>query len=283
MLNGDLKKQALDRLEKSESKYQTLSRKIVIVSTALFELREFCSEKLIREVEDYFQSIANKPIEFDKEFAEYKARFTTFENMVHELRDRASNVEVTAGSTAGAGIAGAVGVAMFAPTAAMAVATTFGVASTGTAISALSGAAATNAALAWLGGGALAAGGGGMAAGNAFLALSGPIGWAIGGATLVGSALFARHKNSQIAEEALRMAREIETYIAALNAADTELNQLISQTREHKQGIESILVKLSGFTQKDFKLMGQDQIDLIIALKNNVESLSKLIQKKVDA
>ena len=36
-------------------------------------------------------------------------------------------------------------------------------ASTGTAISALSGAAATNATLAWLGGGAIAAGGGGMA------------------------------------------------------------------------------------------------------------------------
>ena len=51
------------------------------------------------------------------------------------------------------------------------IATTFGVASTGTAISTLSGAAATNAALAWLGGGALAAGGGGMAAGEAFLTL----------------------------------------------------------------------------------------------------------------
>ena len=47
------------------------------------------------------------------------------------------------------------------------VATAFGVASTGTTISAASGAAATNAALAWLGGGALAAGGGGMAAGSA--------------------------------------------------------------------------------------------------------------------
>ena len=62
----------------------------------------------------------------------------------------------------------------------MGIATTFGVASTGTAISALSGAAATNAALAWLGGGALAVGGGGMAAGNAFLALAGPVGCAIG-------------------------------------------------------------------------------------------------------
>ena len=71
-----------------------------------------------------------------------------------------------AGAMAGAGIAA------FGPTAAMAVATTFGTASTGTAIATLSGAAATNAALAWLGGGALAVGGGGMAAGEAFLAMA---------------------------------------------------------------------------------------------------------------
>lgn len=46
---------------------------------------------------------------------------------------------------------------------------TFGAASTGTSIGALSGAAATNATLAWLGGGSLAAGGGGVAAGTAVL------------------------------------------------------------------------------------------------------------------
>ena len=71
----------------------------------------------------------------------------------------------------------------------MGIATTFGVASTGTAISTLSGAAATNAALAWLGGGALAAGGGGMAAGNALLALAGPVGWAIAGVALLSSGI----------------------------------------------------------------------------------------------
>jgi hypothetical protein len=45
----------------------------------------------------------------------------------------------------------------------------FGTASTGTAIGTLSGAAMTNATLAWLGGGAVAAGGGGIAAGTAVL------------------------------------------------------------------------------------------------------------------
>ena len=37
----------------------------------------------------------------------------------------------------------------------------------------------------WLGGRALAAGGGGMAAGEAFLTLAGPVGWAIAGVALV--------------------------------------------------------------------------------------------------
>ena len=55
------------------------------------------------------------------------------------------------------------------PTAAMGVATTFGVASTGTAIATLSGAAATNATLAFLGGGSLAVGGLGIAGGMAVL------------------------------------------------------------------------------------------------------------------
>lgn len=84
-----------------------------------------------------------------------------------------------------------------APTAAMWVATTFGTASTGTAISALSGAAATNAALAWLGGGALAAGGGGMAAGQALLALAGPVGWGLAGVSIFTSVLLFWRKNEK--------------------------------------------------------------------------------------
>lgn len=65
---------------------------------------------------------------------------------------------------------------------------TFGTASTGIAISSLSGAAMESASLAWIGGGALSAGGGGMASGSAVLGLAGPIGWtiAVGAATASG-------------------------------------------------------------------------------------------------
>ena len=111
-------------------------------------------------VENLVNSIANRPKSFDAEFEEisvYRKKFTeSCEFAGRELQEARKAVV-----GAGAGLAAGASVAFMAPTAAMWVATTFGTASTGAAISTLSGAAATNAALAWLGGGALAAGGGG--------------------------------------------------------------------------------------------------------------------------
>lgn len=70
-------------------------------------------------------------------------------------------------------LAGTVGITVLTPLAVkhilMGIASVFGTASTGVPIKFLSGAAATNAKLAWLGGGALSAGGGGMAAGAALI------------------------------------------------------------------------------------------------------------------
>lgn len=80
--------------------------------------------------------------------------------------------KIISGLGAAAGTATAVG----GQATAMGIATAFGTASTGTAISSLSGIAATNAATAWLGGGALAAGGGGMALGTTVLAAIPPLG-----------------------------------------------------------------------------------------------------------
>lgn len=72
-------------------------------------------------------------------------------------------------------------------------------ASTGTAIAGLSGAAATNATLAWLGGGALSAGGFGIAGGTAVLGgiVAGPV-LAIGGMMLASKAEAAKHDVIQI-------------------------------------------------------------------------------------
>lgn len=127
---------------------------------------------LIMHIENLVNSIANRPKEFDAEINEIKTKRVSFTQACEFAKEKLETAKKSA-IGAGVGVTAGAAVVSVAPTVAMWVATTFGTASTGTAISALSGAAATNAALAWLGGGALAVGGGGMAAGNAFLALAG--------------------------------------------------------------------------------------------------------------
>ena len=73
----------------------------------------------------------------------------SWKNQVDKISNDSNMAKIVTAGAGAAGIATGVAVVTLAPTVAMGVATTFGVASTG--------AAATNAALAWLGGGALAA------------------------------------------------------------------------------------------------------------------------------
>jgi hypothetical protein len=151
----------------------------------------------LRAIQQSFDAIRNVPSKTRIRYEKLKAISLAWKEEAEKIE---SDNHTTTLKNAGAGVAGVgagVTVVALGPSAAMGIATTFGIASTGTAISTLSGAAATNAALAWLGGGALAAGGGGTAAGGAFLALAGPVGWAIAGAAILGSGAFFLFERKQ--------------------------------------------------------------------------------------
>ena len=160
------------------------ARKLNRPAWRLFEQRQRAVVLVVEPIAEYVNRLANSPRGFDRSVREYRIEVDRFENAVHRIETEAARTAALGSGTGVAGATAGVGLAAFGPSVAMAVATTFGTASTGTAISALSGAAATNAALAWLGGGAVAAGGGGTAAGSALLALAGPVGWTIGGLAL---------------------------------------------------------------------------------------------------
>jgi hypothetical protein len=276
MLNGDLKKNAIAQFEATKSAYEHLGQKVGLQSEKLMNLRKNDGHNIITRIEALFSGIANKPKEFDKTFSEYKAEFKVFNDILDKIKENARQIDIQAGGTAGAGVAAGAGVVAFAPTAAMAIATTFGTASTGTAISALGGAAATNAALAWLGGG-------GMVAGNALLALAGPVGWAIGGTALVGSALFARSRNEKIAKEADEKRKEIEVLNRQFRAASLEIEKLAEETQKHIVGMQSQLSTLdSTLITLDYSQLDSGQKALMISLKNHVESLCLLMKKKVE-
>ena len=140
-------------------------------------------------IQNQFDKIRNVPSDTKREYENAKEIRLEWKQQVDKIESDYNSAAKVNVSTGAAGTGLGVGVAALGPTAAMSIATTFGVASTGTAISTLSGAAATNAALAWLGGGTLAAGGGGMAGGTALLALAGPVGWSIAGVAILGSGL----------------------------------------------------------------------------------------------
>lgn len=143
----------------------------------------------LNAIQESFDDVRNVPSE--KRF-EYETLKETRMNWKEHVDKIEADYKVSVIKTTGNGVAGigaGIAVAALGPTTAMGIATTFGVASTGTAISTLSGAAATNAALAWLGGGALAASGGGMVVGKVLIALTGPVGLAIAGVGLICSGL----------------------------------------------------------------------------------------------
>ena len=247
---------------------------------ALFKQRNR-SVKVIEIVETYVNQLANTPTEFQKTVAQFKSQADGFREDVqrHEGEaDRVAKVRAATGSTvAGAGAA----VAALGPSAAMAIATTFGTASTGAAISGLSGAAATSASLAWLGGGALAAGGGGIAAGSALLALAGPIGWTLSGVAITGTVALARRGNRKRAEEARRQRLEIEESERSLLTAQRQIAGLEQQTRTHAAGTLGELATLWRDAPTDYGAFEDASKERLAAVINHARSLGELLHQRV--
>lgn len=279
MFNVDVKNDALKRLENVEKKYNEILEETNNSAIKLFETREYTA-KIIGNFERFINTIANSPKEFDRDVKLINLNTEKF-NKVFQLKYEGQSVERVSGGIAGAGVLAGVGVASFGPTAAMAVATTFGTASTGAAIASLSGAAATKAALAWLGGGALVAGGSGIAGGSALLAVAGPLGWGIGAITLIGSAALAHTKNAEIAEEATKEAIKIEREIAKYKAIKLEIESIRSHTSK-------VLIKLldrykyfSKNAPRNYSQFTTDQKFEIGSLVNGTLALSKFLNRRV--
>lgn len=231
---------------------------------------------ILTEIQSKFDKIRNIPSDKKLEYTKLVQIRLSWKSEVDKIE---KDYDAAVKKHTGTGLAGAslgVGVVALGPTVAMGVATTFGVASTGTAISTLSGAAATNAALAWLGGGALAAGGGGMAAGQTLLALAGPIGWTIAGVSLIAS-LFFLHR----AKEKTRRLEEIFTLISERDAkkydlATVELNERIERIIDESGQLHKACEAIEHFGT-DYLSMTENQQYALGAYVNLMKSSTQLL------
>ena len=234
----------------------------------------------IEIVEKIVNSIANKPKSFEAELEEIHVNRKTFTDSC-EFAERELREARIAATGAGAGLAAGASVAFMAPTAAMWIATTFGTASTGAAISTLSGAAATNAALAWLGGGAVAAGGGGVAAGNALLALAGPIGWTIAGATLLSSILIFTAKKTKLNKQKSEEIEALKENIEAVREMDAHISVILNENAKIREGITDMVDKVIPLYDIDYTTIDDEQKQLLGTLINNTKALSVMFTKTV--
>lgn len=233
-----------------------------------------CTEALIN-------SIANRPKEFNKAFEEFHCEKETFLSTC-DFADKELKAAREAASGAGAGLFAGASVASMAPTAAMWVATTFGTASTGAAISTLSGAAATNAALAWLGGGTLAAGGGGVAAGQALLAMAGPIGWTISGATLLASITLFTKKKIDLERDKGDQITAIKKNTEATKESHLQITELLNETEMLRTQLTNVYTQSMSLYGKDYLTVTEEDKMLLGNLVNTVKALSALLNKTVD-
>ena len=271
---NDVKK----KLSKLQIAQQEVENAVKKVNEEINELGKHTSALYVslNTMQEMFDRIRNAPEENKLKYEELKAIRVNWKQQAEKIEMEYKKAEVKTAGQGAAGVGAGVAVAALGPTAAMGIATTFGVASTGTAISALSGAAATNAALAWLGGGALAAGGGGMAAGSAFLALAGPVGWTIAGVSVVASGLmFLKTKSDKERLEniyTLISKRDEEAYKLAI----AELGKRIENIVKEAEALKEAITKIETFGT-DYSEMSESQQYELGSYVNLMESTTKLL------
>lgn len=280
MFNSGRKKEAMKQLELEVKKYTVFNKDLIKAIENIYREKQN-SLTLIKDVEKFLNTMTNKPKEFDVAINKIKINIKNFSNEVLRAEKEFGNIEIKSGVGVAAGVATGTAVATLGPTAAMAIATTFGTASTGTLISTLSGAAATNAALAWLGGGALAAGGSGIIGGEALLALAGPIGWAIGGVTVLGSGLYMNNKNKRAAEEIEKKIYTIKKEETRLKKANQEALQLFDLINFIKKTVRELCTKLMNAGVTDYLKTNESEKYMLMTLINETESLSMVISEKL--
>lgn len=273
------KKELDEELEKAVAVYNKEYNTLSDTGIALFYQRKKTID-LIDNVEFLINSIANHPKEFDKKIKEIKVIKNNFKQICDFTKKELEQVQKSA-FTAGVGVTGGLAVTSLAPSAAMWVATTFGTASTGTAISALSGAAANSAALAWLGGGSIATGGAGVTGGQALLALAGPIGWSIAGATLLTSIILLSNNKRKIDKEKKDEIEKIKTNTGKIVEQSNSIKILLEENNALYVNIVKNYQKALYIFNMDYTIMKEEDKFLLGSIVNETKAIAKSIEKGI--
>lgn len=278
MLFADSRKQALALHERAQAKYNMTYSKIIQSLDFLYQERKSSIEQIL-EVQMLINSIANRPKSFDTVMGGVSAHRNTFRETELYAQE---NFHVETGVKLGIGMVAGVAVAKGSPSVAMWIATTFGKASTGTAISSLSGVVAKKAALAWLGGGVLTAGGTGVAGGQALLLLGGPVGCGITAVSTVGTVALHGKKNRDQSKKIIEEAKEITLAGAKLNEMRVIVTNFTAKTQITLDALSVLYERLATLKHTDYLTLPEYQQQALGQLVNNTLTMAKMLSTTLE-
>ena len=183
-----------------------------------------------------FSNQIKRLVEEIKRYKPASSKLKGFEETVEQLNVPEMEKMVAASLELGSAIAGGAASAALAGLGAYGAVGVLASASTGTAIASLSGVAATNATLAWLGGGALSAGGLGIAGGTYVL------GGIVAGPALAVAGMWMASEAEEAKTKAYEYESEVDKAIAKIKAMKTVLSAL----RQNVQESEDVIGELAG-------------------------------------
>ncbi len=246
-------------------------------TTSIEELGKTKLKAYGEEIKDFveiFSKIKNVEVQESEGINELKKINITKETL-NEMRE----TSIGATDILGSGIAG-VGAGVLLGWGTYGGVMALGTASTGAAIGGLSGVAATNATLAWLGGGALAAGGGGMALGTAVLG-----GIIAGPALLVAGGIFGAKAKEKLnnaysnLSEAKKIDSEIksaESELIVIKNNANQLNELINKLTK-LLGQANFALNIVVNNECDWKKLNKAEKDTVIVAMKAAQTLKSVI------
>ena len=123
--------------------------------------------------------------------------------------------------------------------------------------------------------------GAGIAAGNALLAMAGPVGWTIAGATLLSSILIFSKKKAKLNRQKNEEIETIKKNTGRIQEVDVQIRELLHQTTEVCTGLRGSYTICMDLFGKNYIEFSEDQKKSLGALVNQTKALAALFEKTV--
>ena len=113
------------------------------------------------------------------------------------------------------------------------------------------------------------------------ITLAGPIGWAIGGVSLIGSLIATNLSNKDIAKKTEKSIAVIKKEMERIKEIKVQVLSWNKETKNLFYAITNQLTRLRMNRKQDYQTFTEDEINELISLFNSTEVLSKKIGETI--